>query len=116
MMQERELGRGGLRVSAIGPGCMGMSFAYGAAKDRNEMIRLIRAAVERGVTFFDTAKVYGPYQDEELVGEAREPFRGQVVIATKVRVPDRTGACRRWRESTAVRQESGKRWRDRCGG
>ncbi|MGQ9918949.1 MAG: aldo/keto reductase [Bryobacteraceae bacterium] len=82
-MQERELGRSGLRVSAIGLGCMGMSFGYGAAKDRNEMIRLIRAAVERGVTFFDTAEVYGPYQNEELVGEALEPFRGQVVIATK---------------------------------
>ncbi len=82
-MQERELGRSGLKVSALGLGCMGMSFGYGPAKDRGEMIGLIRAAVERGVTFFDTAEVYGPYANEELVGEALEPFRGQVVIATK---------------------------------
>jgi len=82
-MEKRQLGRSGLEVSAIGLGCMGMSFGYGPAKDKNEMIALIRAAVERGVTFFDTAEVYGPYTNEELVGEALEPFQGQVVIATK---------------------------------
>lgn len=82
-MQKRKLGQSGLEVSAIGLGCMGMSFSYGPPKDKQEMISLIRAAVERGVTFFDTAEVYGPYINEELVGEALEPFRGQVVIATK---------------------------------
>src|SRR5437762_979064 len=82
-MEKRELGRSGLEVSAIGLGCMGMSFAYGPAHDRQEMIALLRAAVERGVTFFDTAEIYGAYTNEELVGEALEPFRDQVVIATK---------------------------------
>jgi len=82
-MQKRKLGSGGLEVSAIGLGCMGMSFSYGPPKDKQEMISLIRAAVERGVTFFDTAEVYGPYINEELVGEALEPFRGHAVIATK---------------------------------
>jgi len=82
-MEKRQLGTSGLEVSAIGLGCMGMSFGYGPANDKNEIIALIRAAVERGVTFFDTAEVYGPYTNEELVGEALEPFRGQVVIATK---------------------------------
>jgi aryl-alcohol dehydrogenase-like predicted oxidoreductase len=82
-MLKRRLGTGDLEVSALGLGCMGMSFSYGAAKDRQEMIALIRAAVERGVTFFDTAEVYGPFTNEDLVGEALEPFRGQVVIATK---------------------------------
>jgi len=82
-MQKRKLGRPGLEVSAIGLGCMGMSFAYGPPPDRNQMIALIRAAVERGVTFFDTAEAYGPFTNEELVGEALAPFRGQVVIATK---------------------------------
>ena len=82
-MHKRKLGRSNLEVSAIGLGCMGMSFGYGPAKDKQEMIPVIRAAVERGVTFFDTAEVYGPYINEELVGEALEPFRGQVVIATK---------------------------------
>ncbi len=82
-MKKRVLGRSGLEVSAIGLGCMGMSFSYGPPRDRKEMIALVRAAVERGVTFFDTAEVYGPYTNEELVGEALEPFRGQVVIATK---------------------------------
>jgi aryl-alcohol dehydrogenase-like predicted oxidoreductase len=82
-MKKRKLGQSGLEVSAIGLGCMGMSFGYGKPGDRQEMISLIRAAVERGVTFFDTAEVYGPYTNEELVGEALEPFRGQVVIATK---------------------------------
>ncbi len=82
-MQKRKLGKSNLEVSAIGLGCMGMSFSYGPAKDKREMIPVLRAAVERGVTFFDTAEVYGPYVNEELVGEALEPFRGQVVIATK---------------------------------
>ena len=82
-MQRRRLGRGNLEVSALGLGCMGMSFGYGPAANRQEMIALIRAAVERGVTFFDTAQVYGPFANEELVGEALAPFREQVVIATK---------------------------------
>jgi aryl-alcohol dehydrogenase-like predicted oxidoreductase len=82
-MQQRKLGKSGLEVSALGLGCMGMSFSYGPPKDKNEMISLIRAAVERGVTFFDTAEVYGPFTNEELVGEALAPFREQVVIATK---------------------------------
>jgi aryl-alcohol dehydrogenase-like predicted oxidoreductase len=84
-MQKRKLGKaeGGLEVSALGLGCMGMSFGYGPAADKKEMISLIRSAVERGVTFFDTAEAYGPFTNEELVGEALAPFRGQVVIATK---------------------------------
>jgi aryl-alcohol dehydrogenase-like predicted oxidoreductase len=82
-MKKRKLGSSGLEVSAIGLGCMGMSFAYGPAHDRQEMIALLRSAVDRGVTFFDTAEIYGPLVNEELVGEALEPFRGQVVIATK---------------------------------
>ena len=82
-MQKRKLGNSGLEVSALGLGCMGMSFSYGPPKDTQEMIALIRAAVERGVTFFDTAEVYGPFTNEELVGEALAPFRGQVKIATK---------------------------------
>jgi aryl-alcohol dehydrogenase-like predicted oxidoreductase len=82
-MQKRKLGKSNLEVSAIGFGCMGMSFSYGPPKDKHEMTALLRAAVERGVTFFDTAEVYGPYLNEELVGEALAPFRKQVVIATK---------------------------------
>src|SRR5499426_4342743 len=82
-MQKRKLGNSNLEVSAIGLGCMGMSFAYGPAGDKQEMISLIRSAVERGVTFFDTAEVYGPFTNEELVGEALAPFRERVVIATK---------------------------------
>ncbi|MDP4282263.1 MAG: aldo/keto reductase [Bacteroidota bacterium] len=82
-MKKRKLGRSGLEVSALGLGCMGMSFSYGPPADKKEMISLIRAAVERGVTFFDTAEVYGPYTNEELVGEALAPFKGEVVIATK---------------------------------
>lgn len=82
-MQKRKLGKSNLEVSAIGLGCMGMSFGYGPAMDKQEGISLIRAAAERGVTFFDTAEVYGPYTNEELVGEALAPFRKQVVIATK---------------------------------
>ena len=82
-MQKRQLGKNGPVVSAIGLGCMGMSFSYGLPKDTGEMIALIRAAVERGVTFFDTAEVYGPFTNEILVGEALAPFKGEVVIATK---------------------------------
>ena len=82
-MQSRILGKSGLRVSAIGLGCMGLNYHRGPAPDRTKMIALIRAAVERGVTFFDTAEVYGPFTNEELVGEALEPLRQQVVIATK---------------------------------
>jgi aryl-alcohol dehydrogenase-like predicted oxidoreductase len=82
-MKKRKLGNSNLEVSAIGLGCMGMSYAYGQPKDKQEMIALIRAAIERGVTFFDTAESYGPFTNEELVGEALAPFRGRVVIATK---------------------------------
>ena len=82
-MKYRELGKSGLQVSAMGLGCMGMSHGYGAAGDKKEMIKLIHQAVEKGVTFFDTAEVYGPYTNEELVGEALEPYRKEVVIATK---------------------------------
>ena len=82
-MQKRKLGTSGLEVSALGLGCMGMSFGLGPAKDKQEMIQLIRSAVEKGVTFFDTAEVYGPFTNEELVGEALAPFRDRVVIATK---------------------------------
>src|SRR5437899_6852428 len=82
-MPKRKLGRSNLEVSALGLGCMGMSFGYGPPADKQEMIALLRAAVDRGVTFFDTAEVYGPFTNEELLGEALSPFRGQVVIATK---------------------------------
>lgn len=82
-MPKRKLGKSGLEASALGLGCMGMSFGLGPAADKKEMISLIRTAVEKGVTFFDTAEVYGPFTNEELVGEALEPFQGQVVIATK---------------------------------
>ena len=82
-MQKRNLGKSNLEVSAIGLGCMGMSFSYGPPKDKQEMTSLLRAAVDRGITFFDTAEVYGPFLNEELVGEALAPFRGKVVIATK---------------------------------
>jgi aryl-alcohol dehydrogenase-like predicted oxidoreductase len=82
-MQKRKLGKSNLEVSAIGLGCMGMSFSYGPPKDKQEMTKLLHAAVDRGITFFDTAEVYGPFLNEELVGEALAPFRGKVVIATK---------------------------------
>src|SRR5437870_13159630 len=82
-MQQRKLGNSSLEVSALGLGCMGMSFSYPPFPDKQDMIALIRAAFERGITFFDTAEVYGPFTNEELVGEAVAPFRGQVVIATK---------------------------------
>src|SRR6185503_18738546 len=82
-MKKRRLGKSGLEVSALGLGCMGMSYGYGPAPDKQEMISLLRAAVDRGVTFFDTAEVYGPFANEELVGEALAPVRDRVVIATK---------------------------------
>jgi aryl-alcohol dehydrogenase-like predicted oxidoreductase len=82
-MQKRKLGRSNLEVSALGLGCMGLSFGHGPAVDKKQGIELIRSAVERGVTFFDTAEIYGPFTNEELVGEALAPFRDQVVIATK---------------------------------
>src|ERR1700748_2459025 len=82
-MQKRKLGKSNLEVSALGLGCMGMSFSYGPPKDKQEMTALLHAAVERGITFFDPAEIYGPFTNEELVGEALAPFRKQVVIATK---------------------------------
>jgi aryl-alcohol dehydrogenase-like predicted oxidoreductase len=95
-MQKRTLRKETLEVSAIGLGCMGMSWSYGPPKDKAEMIALLRAAVERGVTFFDTAEVYGPFANEELVGEALAPFRGQVVIATKFGWAPNPGDSSRW--------------------
>src|SRR6266567_468201 len=97
-MKKRKLGKSGLEVSAIGLGCMGMSFGYGPPKDKQEMISLLRAAVERGVTFFDTAEVYGPFTNEELVGEALAPFREQVVIATKFGFKPASADDTRWSE------------------
>ena len=82
-MQKRKLGKSNLEVSALGLGCMGMSFSYGPPKDKQEMTKLLHAAVDRGITFFDTAEVYGPFTNEELVGEALAPYRGKIVIATK---------------------------------
>src|SRR6516225_4721497 len=82
-MQKRKLGKDGLEVSALGLGCMGLNFGYGPATDKQEAIKLIRSAVEQGVTFFDTAEAYGPFTNEEVVGEALAPFRKDVVIATK---------------------------------
>jgi aryl-alcohol dehydrogenase-like predicted oxidoreductase len=96
MIAKRKLGRQGLEVSAIGLGCMGMSFSYGLPKDKKEMISLIHDAVERGVTFFDTAEAYGPFTNEELVGEALAPFRGRVVIATKFGWAPASEDERRW--------------------
>ncbi|MBL8167555.1 MAG: aldo/keto reductase, partial [Acidobacteria bacterium] len=97
-MQIRKLGKSNLEVSAIGLGCMGMSFGLGPAIDRQEGIALIRAAVERGVTFFDTAEVYGPFTNEELVGEALAPVRDQVVIATKFGFKPAADGSGRWSE------------------
>ncbi len=97
-MQKRKLGKSNLEVSAIGLGCMGMSFSYGPPKDKQEMIALIRAAVERGVTFFDTAEVYGPFTNEELVGEALAPVRDRVVIATKFGFKPASSGQPRWSE------------------
>jgi len=95
-MKQRKLGKSNLEVSALGLGCMGMSWSYGPPKDRQQMISLLRAAVERGVTFFDTAEVYGPLTNEDLVGEALAPFRGQVVIATKFGWAPAAGDRERW--------------------
>jgi aryl-alcohol dehydrogenase-like predicted oxidoreductase len=95
-MKKRHLGKSNLEVSALGLGCMGMSWSYGPAKDKQAMISLLRAAVERGVTFFDTAEVYGPLTNEELVGEALAPFRDQVVIATKFGWAPAPGDKERW--------------------
>ncbi|MBW8770647.1 MAG: aldo/keto reductase [Gemmatimonadetes bacterium] len=97
-METRTLGRGGLEVSALGLGCMGMSWSYGPPKDRREMIALLHAAVERGVTFFDTAEVYGPLTNEELLGEALAPFRGRVVVATKFGWAPGAHDTNRWTE------------------
>ena len=97
-MQKRKLGKTNLEVSAIGLGCMGMSFGYGPPKDKQEMISLLRAAVERGVTFFDTAELYGPLTNEELVGEALAPFSDKVVIATKFGFKPASGDQSRWSE------------------
>jgi aryl-alcohol dehydrogenase-like predicted oxidoreductase len=97
-MQKRKLGKSNLEVPAIGLGCMGMSFSYGPPKDKQEMISLLRTAVERGVTFFDTAEVYGPFINEELVGEALAPFHGQVVIATKFGFKPAAHGEPRWSE------------------
>ncbi len=95
-MEKRKLGNSGLEVSALGLGCMGMSWSYGEAKDKQEMISLLHAAVERGVTFFDTAEVYGPFKNEELVGEALAPYREKVVIATKFGWEPNQGDSDRW--------------------
>jgi aryl-alcohol dehydrogenase-like predicted oxidoreductase len=95
-MQKRKLGRSNLEVSALGFGCMGMSWSYGPPKDKQEMIALLHAAVDRGITFFDTAEVYGPFTNEKLVGEALAPFRGQVVIATKFGFKPASDGEARW--------------------
>ena len=95
-MQKRKLGNDGLEVSALGFGCMGMSWSYGPAKDKAEMISLLHAAVDRGITFFDTSEVYGPFANEELVGEALEPFRGKVILATKFGWAPNPGDTNRW--------------------
>ncbi|MEH2462242.1 aldo/keto reductase [Nostoc sp.] len=97
-MQKRKLGNSNLEVSAIGLGCMGMSFSYGPPADKEEMISLIRSAVDRGITFFDTAEVYGPFTNEELVGEALAPFRNQVAIATKFGFRPADNGESRWSE------------------
>src|SRR4051812_20518514 len=97
-MRTRTLGRGGLEVSAIGLGCMGMSYSYGPPADTHEMITLIRSAVEQGVTFFDTAEVYGPFANEELVGIALAPHRGRVVVATKFGFRRNSQGDARWSE------------------
>ena len=115
-MQKRKLGKSNLEVSALGLGCMGMSFSYGPPKDKQEMISLLRAAVERGVTFFDTAEVYGPFMNEELVGEALAPFRGQVVIATKFGWKIDPKAERVWLGWTAGQSTSSRSPRARSSG
>lgn len=97
-MQKRLLGKNGLKVSALGLGCMGMSWSYGPPKDKQEMIALLHAAVERGITFFDTAEAYGPLENEFLLGEALAPFRGDVVIATKFGWAPNPGDTNRWKQ------------------
>ena len=114
-MKTRTLGKSGLEVSAIGLGCMGMSWSYSPIPDRNEMVALLRAAVERGVTFFDTAEVYGPLANEELVGEALAPFRGRVVIATKFGWAPGADGETRWSRLTVDPSTSRASWRARCG-
>jgi aryl-alcohol dehydrogenase-like predicted oxidoreductase len=109
-MQKRTLGTAGLEVSAIGLGCMGMSHGYGAAADRGQMIALIRTAVDRGVTFFDTAEVYGPFTNEDLVGEVLEPVRAQVKIATKFGIRMTPSGSRSW---TVIPTRSGRVSTDR---
>jgi len=101
-MQKRTLGESGLEVSALGLGCMGLSFGLGPATEKGEAIKLIRAAVERGVTFFDTAEVYGPFVNEEVVGEALAPFRKDVVIATKFGFESDPGNDGNGQQPTAV--------------
>ena|GEM_PF-3094329 len=109
-MKTRQLGTSGLEVSELGFGCMGLSHGYANQPDRNEAIRVLRNAVEQGITFFDTAEVYGPYTNEDIVGEALEPFKGKVVIATKFGFKmDRT------LHSTVVRKQSAKWWRHHSG-
>ena len=115
-MQTRTLGTSGLEVSAIGLGCMGMSQSYPPIPDRGSMIAFLRSAVERGVTFFDTAEVYGPFHNEELVGEALEPFRGQVVIATKFGFAAILPPTGSGRHSTAGLSTSGRSRRHRSDG
>lgn len=107
-MKTRALGHSGLEVSALGLGCMGMSWAYGQASDRGEMIELIRGAVDLGVTLFDTAEVYGPYINEELLGDALQPLRDRVVIATKFEFKlDPNGGA--W-PASIVAQPTSKKW------
>ena len=101
-MKKRQLGKSGLEVSAIGFGCMGLNYAYSATIDKKESISLLRAAVDRGVTFFDTAEIYGPYTNEELVGEALKPYRNRVVIATNLASGRRMAS----RYRTVIRYES----------
>ena len=120
-MKKRKLGKSGLEVSAIGLGCMGMSFGLGPAADKKEMITLMHKAVEKGVTFFDTAEVYGPFTNEELVGEALEPFKGKVVIATKFGWKPNSDGSGKWQELDSrpehikkVAEESLKRLRIDC--
>jgi aryl-alcohol dehydrogenase-like predicted oxidoreductase len=106
-MESRRLGH--LEVSALGLGCMGLTFGYGPAADREQAIELIRAAVERGITFFDTAEIYGPFTNEELAGEALEPFKGGVVIATKFggQIGPGKGATQRGSRRTSVQPHYG---------
>ena len=111
-MRKRNLGKSGLEVSALGLGCMGMSFGLGPAGDKQDMIAVIRAAVARGVTFFDTAEVYGPFANEELLGEALAPYRGQVVIATKFGFRIVDGKQARWLGQPAG-HISAQSWRPR---